>query len=303
MKEKGKFDLKTTVIIIMALLLIVCFAKIKSLSMQSQKIRNDLNYYTNELSLLHSQISSIYDNVDDQLKKEASLISGFDYSFGDLSTDKGEIALNASVVPKLICDDMKLTITVDGNTSELIRNKSSFNGTIGVGLFIDYGQHPLLTIETGNETKTEYLEGIDISNMFSVFLPSVYADIKGSSIHSDGNLSVDSKLSVQCKPSNSDVVFTSFTLIEEIDGQKINCEDITDEVKDSNYIYSTTYKKNFQISENDELKIYVAAEDSLGYVHKMLAYNWYKTRSAAAATVFGGESIYDSSGDLLYGGK
>lgn len=301
-----KPDWKAVVILCMAVLLVVCYGKISTLSSQNQHLRNDIAAHANELDILHDEISSIFNNVDEQLKKEASLITGMDYSLGELSDDKRSTALNVSLVPKVVSDDMQVSVTVDGNTAELTRNGNFYEGAVDVGLFVDYDKWPLLTIETTDGIKTEYLEGVDISYMFSRFLPSVYADMSGSGTHTKDKLSVDLRFSIDCKPaySNSAVTFTSFTLIEEVNGEEIGREDITDEVMNLDGNYKRHYTKSFKVSVGDELKVYVVAEDSLGYIHKTLAHHWFENDDGAVAeTIFGGESIYDKDGNLLYGEK
>ncbi len=39
----------------------------------------------NQVSFLDSDVNSISDNIEEQLKKQASLISGVDFSIGDAS--------------------------------------------------------------------------------------------------------------------------------------------------------------------------------------------------------------------------
>ena len=215
------------------------------------------------------------------------------------------VELSLTVVPKLISDDMQISVTVDGVTAPLERNGNEFKGTIDVGLFVDYNQWPLLSIKTADGTKTEYLEDVDVSYMFSRHLPSLYADMSGGSgKFSDGTLSVDLGFTVETKPAspNAPITFTSFTLIEEVNGKEISRQDITEEVRKSGESYNTRYVKNFKVTYGDKLKVYVIAEDSLGYIHKTLAHYWLEREDGSQAeTVFGGEMIYDKDGNLLYG--
>ncbi len=305
MEEKKKLDWKTVVILILAALLLFSFAKINELSSQNQSMKNDINHHANELNRLSQQINSIYNNVDEQMKKEASLLSGVSYSLGDLSADKTSTAFNVSVVPKQITDGMKLSVTLDGQTAELTKNGSSFDGSINVGLFVDYDQHPLLTIETADGIKTEYLEDVHISYMFSRFLPTLYANMSGRATHSGNRLNVNQDLTVDCKPanSNSTVEFISYTLIEELNGKEIGREDITDKVKAADNAYRAEYNKSFETSIGDTLAVYIVAEDSLGYIHKAFAYYWHENDDGAVAEVmsmYGDEFIYDKNGNLLY---
>lgn len=254
--------------------------------------------------MLRNEINSIYNNVDKQLKEEASLISGVDFSIGDPSEDMKSVKLLLTVVPKMITDDMELSVTVDGVTAPLLRNESEFTGTIDVGLFVDYNQWPLLTIKSEEGTKTEYLDDIDVSYMFTRHLPTLEADMSASSKLSNGKLQVDAGFRISSKPAygNAPITFTSFTLVEEVNGKEISRKDITNDVRKSGEVYNTQYVKSFEVSHDDELKVYVIAEDSLGYIHKTLAHYWLESENGAQAeTVFGGETIFDKDGNMLYG--
>ena len=67
--------------------------------------------------------------------------------------------------------------------------------------------------------------------------------------------------------------------------------------------YVMDFTERYPVSKGDKLMVYILAEDSLGYVHKTLAHFWFQSNGATAETVYGGESIYDSEGNPLYGGK
>ena len=306
-ENKKQFNWKMFIIALMAILLAFSLYKIATLSDEIDHLKSRNSNLTGDIQVLREEINSIYDNVDKQLKKQASLISGVDFSIGNPSADMKTVELSLMVVPKSISDDMQVSVTVDGNTALLERNGNGFTGTIDVGLFVDYNQWPLLSIVSAGETKTEYLENVDISYMFSRHLASLYADMSGGSgKFSDGTLSVDLGFTVETKPAsqNAPVTFTSFTLVEEVNGKEINRQDITDEVRKSGESYNTQYVKNFKVTYGDKLKVYVIAEDSLGYIHKTLAHYWLEREDGSQAeTVFGGEMIYDKDGNLLYGDK
>lgn len=308
MEEKKKpFNWKKLLIILMAVLLTFSVFKIAELSDEIDALKTRNTDLTRDIQVLRDEINSIYDNVDRQLKKEASLISGLDFAIGDPGEDMKTVELLLTVVPKVISEDMQVSVTVDGVTVPLERNGSEFTGVVDAGLFVDYDQWPLLSIKTADETKTEYLEDVDISYMFARYLPSVYADMAGGNGRlSDGTLSVDLGFSIETQSAyaNTPVTFTSFTLVEEVNGKEISRQDITDEVQKAGESYHTQYVKSFKVTYGDELKVYVMAEDSLGYQHKALAYYWLETEDGSQAeAMFGGEMIYDQDGNLLYGDK
>ena len=307
MDETGKkTNWKAIAVVALVVLLIVSFFKIAELSDAVENLQRENTSLSNGIQALRYDIQAIYDNVDTKLKEQASLVAGVDFEIGDISDDMKSVELALTVVPKLVSDDMEVTVSVDGKTVHLTQNGSEFTGSVAVGLFVGYNEWPLLSIKSAEGTKTEYLDSIDVSYLYSRHLPSLYADMSASSTLKNGKLQVDAGFSVESKPAsnNSPITFVSFTLIEEINGEEVNRSDITDEVRKSGNSYNTRYIKSFEMTQEDELKVYVIAEDTLGYIHKTLAHFWIQSEDGAVAeAVFGGELIYDKDGNLLYGEK
>ena len=307
MDETGKrTNWKAIAAVALVVLLAVSLFKIAELSDEVENLQRENTSLSNGIQALRDDIQSIYDNVDAKLKEQASLVAGVDFEVGDISDDMKSVELALTVVPKLVSDDMEVSVSVDGNTVPLTRNGSEFTGSVAVGLFVDYNQWPLLSIKSSEGTKTEYLDSVDVSYLFSRYLPSLYADMSASSTLKNGKLQVDAGFSIESDPanSNSPITFVSFTLMEEINGEEVSRSDITDEVRKSGNSYNTRYNKSFEMTPEDELKVYVIAEDTLGYIHKTLAHFWIQSEDGAVAeAVFGGEWIYDQDGNLLYGDK
>ncbi len=301
--NKKKIKWEIIVIVVMAFLTLFSLAKINELTERDEYLNNEIMHLTNRITSLQNEINSIYNNVDEQLKKEASLLSGVNYTIGNLNADNSSVSLELSVVPKVIADGMMLKVTVGDKTVELVKSGNGFAGTIDVGLFIEYDKHPLLTIETEDGTKTEYLENVDVSYLFYKYLPALYAE-GGSNKYSNGKLSVDWNFIVESKHKDPNVTFTKFTLIEEVNGTEVSSKDVTAQIMQSDMDYTTQFSQTFEVAKGEELKVYLVAEDSLGYIHKILAHSWYQnTNGSIAETVYGGESIYDKNGNLLYGEK
>ena len=307
MDETGKkTNWKAIIAVALVVLLAISFFKIAELSDAVENLQRENTSLSNGIQALRDDIQSIYNNVDAKLKEQASLVSGVDFEIGDISEDMKSVELTLTVVPKLVTDDMEVSISVDGKTVPLTKTGSGFAGAVDVGLFVGYNQWPLLSIKSAEGTKTEYLDSIDVSYLYSRHLPSLYADMSASSKLSNSKLQVDAGFSIETKPanSNSPITFVSFTLIEEINGEEVNRSDITDEVQKSGNSYDTRYIKSFEMSQEDELRVYVIAEDTLGYVHITLVHLWVRSEPGAVAeAVFGGELIYDKDGNLLYGDK
>ena len=148
MDETGKkTNWKAIAAVVLVVILVISFFKIAELSDAVENLQRENTSLSNGIQALRDDIQSIYDNVDAKLKEQASLVSGVDFVIGDISDDMKSVELALTVVPKLVSDDMEVTVSVDGNTVPLTRNGSEFTGSVAVGLFVDYNQWPLLSIQ------------------------------------------------------------------------------------------------------------------------------------------------------------
>ena len=95
-KEKMFYQV---LIIGLIIALVVCFAKIEDLRTRVNQLDN---IHSNEVSNLRNQISSIYNNVDEQMKKQGSLFTNVKREFGDINTETLKADVKISVVPKTI---------------------------------------------------------------------------------------------------------------------------------------------------------------------------------------------------------
>lgn len=301
-ENKKKFSWTIAVIIVMACLMVFCLVKISDLSNEISNLRNTITNYQNQVNYLRNDIDSIYDNVDEKLKKEASLLSSIDYTLGELNTETHTVPITLKVVPKNLTDDMQLSVKVGNDTVALERNGNEFSATVAVNMFIVYDDYPMLNIVSGDTTKTEKLEDVDVSRLFTRYLPHIYAHLESSDGLKNGKLTIDGNLIFDEKPvgMNSNVTITKIELLTVKNEQEIDRKDITSNV--TNQTYHIPVNVNYDAKYGDTFCIYVLAEDSLGYTHKTLAYFWNDidehTHSAITA-IDGSVEIYDKNGNLL----
>lgn len=301
-ENKKKFNWKTIGIIVMVFLLVFCLAKINEQAEEINALQNSVSNLQHQISNMDSNISSIYANVDEQLKKEASLLSSVDYSLGDLDTDTHTIPVTVTVVPKNLTDDMQVSIQIADETAAFERNGNEFSATFPVNMFIAFDDYPMLNIVADGTTKTELLESVALTSLYTRYLPNVYAYITPFAELKNGKLEVDGTLQFDEKPSaiDSDVHITKIELVTEKNGKEIARENVTDKVgADFNHV---PVKATYDAKYGDEFGIYVVAEDSLGYTHKSLAYYWYEIDEHTSQAVVGvGDhaEIYDKDGNLM----
>lgn len=306
MKDKKIKDRDIYIIIlVMAFMLIACFTKINNLSREIDHLRND---YLSEDDMLRDQINSIYRNVDEQLKKQASLITENTFSLGELDTKTQTIPVTIQIVPKEIREDMQMKVELDGEQAEFVKNGSFYEAIIPVGLFLIEEPYPMVSITSGGVTKTEKLEEIWLGELWGKWFPSLWAeDTTGRSSFKDGKLVFDTQTLIEWDYSDntSQIVFENFAIITEINGKEVKRVDVTDEVKNADGfaegIVALEFTDTYEVVEGDAVSVYVVAEDSFGYIHKTLAHYWKRSSGASAEAVYGGESIYDKQGNMIYG--
>ena len=299
---KKKFNWSVVAIIVLACLMVFCLVKISDLSNEISNLHTTISNYQNQVWSLNNEINSIYDNVDELLKKEASLLSSVDYSLGELNTETHTVPVTLKVVPKSLTEDMQLSVKVGSETIALERNGNEFSATLAVNMFIDYDEYPMLNIVSGETTKTEKLEDVEVSRLFTLYLPYVYAHLESSDNLKNGKLTIDGNLMFDEKPvaENSNVTITKIELVTVKNEQEIDRKDITSNI--TNQSYHVSVNVSYDAKYGDKFCIYILAEDSLGYTHKTLAYFWNDidehTHSAITA-IDGSVEIYDKNGNLL----
>ena len=304
MNENKKMNLQKIIIVIMVIALCFAYVKIRNLKSAIRNLRSDMN---TSVSMLEDRVNSIYTNVDTFLKEEASLISGITSEYGELNLEDHTIDVTVNLVPKLISDDMKVNLSIDGRNVELSRNGSSFSGTIAVDIY-NLGEQLLMSIVTDAGTQTQYLSEVQVEYLWIERIPSLYyCDISGNGTFTEGKYTLNGTIDINCSPleETPDVKFEKFVLVIERNSIEINRKDISDDVL--NYeayphgvYWRDEYKMECEAKEGDDVRIYLEATDSLGYLHRILIHHWKEQNGAMAEAVDASEYIYDPNGVQIF---
>ena len=304
MNEKQKTNLQKLIIVIMSAALAFCFVLINRLENEIDQLENSLN---SQYHMLTTQVESIYTSVDQMLKEEASLLSNVTAEHGELNVDDHTIDVTVSLVPKLISDDMKVQLSINGRTTELSRNGSNFTGMIPVNIY-NKDEQLLMTIETAAGTQTQFLPEVQTEYLWEGRLPSLYhCEISGERGLSEGKYVLNGELDINCSPveDTPNVRFEKFVLVTELNGKEINREDISQDVLNyQTYPHGVYFRHDYQMeceaAEGDELGIYLEATDSLGYLHRRLIHHWKQQNGNVAEAVDASEYIYAPDGTPVF---
>ena len=291
-------------VVILTIALCACIYKINALESDLKNL--DYSWERQNQQIIN-QVQSIYQNVDEKLREEASLLSSVAAEYGDIDLENHTIDVTVKLVPKLISDDLKIQISMNGRKAELSRDGNYFIGTIPVDIY-NIGEQMLMTIDTAAGTQTQYLSEIQVEYLWGERIPSLYySDISGQATFAEGKYTLNGHININCSPAvqTPDVTFESFILVTELNGKEISKEDISSEVLNyeayPNGVYwYDTYQTECEAVEGDELGIYLEATDSLGYLHKMLLHHWKVSNGATAEAVDGSEYIYSPDGTRIF---
>ena len=304
MNDKKVMNLLKITIIILVVALIFAFVKIHNLELS---VRNLQGYMNSSVSMLEDRVNSIYSNVDGFLKEEASLLSSVSGEYGELNLDTHTIDVKVTLIPKLISDDMKVRISINGRNTEMIRSGNFFSGTIGVDIY-NTNEQMLMTIETAEGIQTQYLSEVRTEYLWEERIPSLYyCKLSGNGTFMEGKYTLTGELDINCSAveQTPNVGFEKFVLVTELNGKEINREDISQDVL--NYqsyphgvYFCDGYTMECEAVAGDELSIYLEATDSLGYLHRMLIHHWKQQSGSMALAVDVSEYIYAPDGTPIF---
>ena len=304
MNETRKNTGLKIVVAILAIGLLACFIWINTLTSEINRLSDSLH---SQHQILMGQVESIYNNVENMLQEEASLLSNVTAEHGELNVEDHTIDVTVSLVPKLISDDMKVQLSINGRTTELSRNGSNFTGMIPVNIY-NKDEQLLMTIETAAGTQTQFLPEVQTEYLWEGRLPSLYhCEISGDRGLSEGKYVLNGELDINCSSveDTPNVRFEKFVLVTELNGKEINREDITQDVLNyQTYPHGVYFRHDYQMeceaAEGDELGIYLEATDSLGYLHRRLIHHWKQQNGNVAEAVDASEYIYAPDGTPVF---
>ncbi len=265
MKEKFKRHWQKLAVGVLTILLVLASLQIYDLS---ENIENLKIYYSNQFNSLNQDINAIYNNVDEKLKEQASLLSLVDCEYGDFNSKTNKVPVTLKVIPKVITDDMELSTQIGKNAVKFVRNGNEFIAECEVDIFAFGEDYPMLNIKTGDEIKTELLEGVEVYNLRYNYIPTVYSSCSISTNFSEGKLKLDGSYDVwlESPDGDSDIDFNKMYIIFELNGKEIQRTEVKDSLSENSYYGSVNQTLKFE--KGDVLSLYALVEDIDGYTIK-----------------------------------
>lgn len=309
--EKSKIIKDVILGVIIVGLIIALFNSYTRINELNSNVSNLQNNLDQNINTIRTDIADIYENVDQRLKKEASILSGYDITYGPLDTTNYTTPILVSVTPKNADNNTSVSVEIGETTVQLNRNGEVFSGYIDTNVFIADSTLPLITVKNSSSTQNEYLEDHDMKNLFTVFMPYLYSDLViREESYSNNKIKISGELSVDSKPpsENCTTTYTQIWLVGESNGKEVFRNDITQKVENSNGKI-ISIEKTFNSAEYKnytDMKYFIVAKDSLEFNHKCPINTLNHSSNGSTTTELeqvsdGWGCIYDKDGKLLYG--
>ena len=309
--EKSKIIKDVILGVIIVGLIIALFNSYSKINELNNSVSNLQNNLDQNINTMRTDIADIYENVDQRLKKEASILSGYDITYGPLDTTNYTTPILVSVTPKNADNNTSVSVEIGETTVQLNRNGEVFSGYIDTNVFIADSTLPLITVKNSSSTQNEYLEDHDMKNLFTVFMPYLYSDLViREESYSNNKIKISGELSVDSKPpsENCTTTYTQIWLVGESNGKEVFRNDITQKVENSNGKI-ISIEKTFNSAEYKnytDMKYFIVAKDSLEFNHKCPINTLNHSSDGSTTTELeqatdGWGCIYDKDGKLLYG--
>lgn len=309
--EKSKIIKDVILGVIIVGLIIALFNSYTRINELNNSVSNLQNNLDQNINTMRTDIADIYENVDQRLKKEASILSGYDITYGPLDTTNYTTPILVSVTPKNADNNTSVSVEIGETTVQLNRNGEVFSGYIDTNVFIADSTLPLITVKNSSSTQNEYLEDHDMKNLFTVFMPYLYSDLViREESYSNNKIKISGELSVDSKPpsENCTTTYTQIWLVGESNGKEVFRNDITQKVENSNGKI-ISIEKTFNSAEYKnytDMKYFIVAKDSLEFNHKCPINTLNHSSNGSTTTELeqvsdGWGCIYDKDGKLLYG--
>lgn len=228
----------------------------KSMDRKIQQIYDDQNNIRNE-------INNIYLNVDEKLKKQASILDSFDIKFGEeLNGDNLTVPISISLTPKEITGGITATLLINDARYSMVNNGTTFTASADANIF-----EPLKIKVILNNGSKEEIETIDeYTDLKYKYLLNLYGSFMGDAKYNADKYQYNGDIVIDYEGTSSNSLkklsFAKYINGKLIDEQEVNMED--------NKSIFHPVKEEVELSANDIIEIYVVAQDKYGLIYKYI---------------------------------
>lgn len=276
-KESGAHmpmaSMETVVKVVVVIGVIVMYSSLSSkLTNLENTLMNTRNNLSQEIDILNYEI----EELQEQLKKEASFISEFSYTFGEIDTNEHQVEVLFCIVPKSYSAETELFINIWGKEVALTKNEDGiFSGSETFPVFEEMSEGGVLRIAENGVTKTELLEEVPTGLLCYLCMPMLFD--AGSYFHYEkgkGTVSVVGSVHVLTS-TEKDV-----SMFENLKFYVIRGTAVIDEIVVRDGMVSL--EKEYAIESGERLHFMIKGVDEYGYTHEMFVTEWCTEEESAS---------------------
>lgn len=285
---------KNALNILIVLLIIFQIASISKINNLQREIQNVNIGMDNLNRSVMSDINNIYSNVEQILKREASLIADANAEIGALDAGELTVPIKFTLTPKEVSEQTSVYLDFQGELFPMDKTGTNFSTTVLHDIFAD--TMPKIIIEEGGVKKITEDTRINVVSIKERLFPLLYPRVSGGANYRKNIYSRKGMLNVDFKEIKSDIKYTEMRLVVKVDNKLISDEIIPDEV------FRSGYEVDEEIPMNDG-QTYVMtliATDSIGLKHHYTVEHWVAGTGEQIAPSFDDEHIYSADGELLW---
>lgn len=215
---------------------------------------------------IRNEISNIYSNVDEKLKKQASVLDSYDVVFGDeLNTENLTVPVNISVTPKENTGNLTAELLINNERYSMNKNETTFTSQINTYVFDSFKMMIVL-----NDNGTEKIETIvEYDDLQYKYLLSLYGHFAGNTQYSSGKYQYDGDIIIDFsgpEVNNPEKISIS----KYINGTFIDEQEVDMRGSDRGMHSIHSVKGEAELSANDKIEICISVEDKYGLSYKYI---------------------------------
>ena len=290
---------KQTAYMLIAVLIILQFLsliKINSLQSRFENISNRIHAMENRIDF---QIDSIYQNLEQKLEAQASVIHNSTAEIGKLDLDTLTVPVKFTVEPKTITDNLSVFLDFNGEIVPL--EKSGLQYSIIKNFEISDNISPKIIIEDNGVKNIEEHQGLKVVNIREQALPRIIVRYSGSSTYGGNDYRAKGSLVIDYKPAQENNPIIKMKYVIKVD-DKIIKEIPVEAEKDNGPggTFALDIYDEYSLNDGEVLTSHVVAVDSFGFAYEHLVTHFVAGSRTQRVPYFKHEKIIAPNGEIVY---
>ncbi|MBR2316006.1 MAG: hypothetical protein IKA56_05115 [Clostridia bacterium] len=280
--------------------LIICLFEISSLHDEIDNLNRTIS---NQYEKFSRDVSSIYSNVDEKLKTQASILSEKSLEYGEKDLENRTVELIFKAVPKEYTPGKTTAFLVlDGKEYKMKEKNGSFSVKASVSLFDEHTVNRIVFDTEGVRQTEDVSEGR--TPRWDVF-PSVYATKSGQSSNRKNTFTTSGDCTISMESKGKITGIERVYLVQYLDGEEQGREEIPKDGDDNRTTFRFELNKGFELPTGSTLTLCTETVDSEGYIYRNII---EKVRATGSTSLDYSDllwhaaeaSIYSPEGELLW---